>query len=165
MADEGERPARKRLPGWAVAASTAAVFVVAFLLMRLFSVGEPSLAAGGCAAVSGAAADAELTALDCDDDGASFTVVSTGGAPGCPDGVYRELTSAGQHYCLMPNFKAGRCYAPDDENRSLVLSDCAADDAFRVTEVRQGATDAGACPGGNGLDYREPPVVFCVQAP
>ena len=141
-----------------------AVFAVAFLVMRLFSVGEPSLAAGGCAAVSGADQDAGLSALDCADDDATFKIVSTGGT-GCPDGVYRELRSGGQQYCLMPNFQAGRCYAPDNANRSLAVADCTDPEAFRVTEVRTGSTDAAACPGGSGLDYRDPPVVFCVQEP
>lgn len=165
--DDGEvaRTPRKRLPAWAVAAIAVGIFVVAFLFLRYVAPGS-SADAGNCASVTGDDDTAALTPLSCDDDEATFRVASTkDGAAGCPEGAYRELRDGGTLRCLMPNFREGGCYEPDDENRAFRLADCTAAEAIRVTRVIEGSSDPAPCPGGNGLGYPEPPVVYCLETP
>ncbi|WP_156757541.1 LppU/SCO3897 family protein [Actinokineospora pegani] len=162
--DQPAPPSRRKvlLSWWAIGISTLAVFVLAFLALR-YLIPDGSDEAT-CAVVQGADEDAALTELDCSDDAATWRVATTGDAAGgCAEGAYRELRSGSTLTCLMPNFQAGRCYAPDDPNRAFVVTDCADPDAIRVTEVFEGSTDTTRCPDGNGLGYPDPPVAFCLE--
>ena len=159
------RTPRKRLPAWAVAAIAVGIFVVAFVVMRYVVPGTGS-AAGDCASVTGADENAALSPLSCDDDNATFRIASTkDAAQSCPEGAYRELRDGGTLRCLMPNFLAGRCYEPDDANRAFRQAGCDSAEALRVTGVLEGVSDPEPCPGGNGLGYPEPPVVYCLETP
>lgn len=160
------RPERSRrsVPLWAIALVVVLVAAGCYALIRFL--GSDSVA-GECASVSGADEAAAVSIVDCDDDSAAFRVGTRldDVAASCPEGAYRELPQDGELLCLMPNFRAGECYAADETNQSFKVTGCDSPESIRISRVIEGSTDPTPCPDGNGLGYPEPPTVFCIETP
>ncbi len=158
------RARRKPLPIWAVALVAVLIAGVAFVVLRLSSQDGGT---AECTAVTGVNEDARAESKDCGDEAATFRVASTKdlSETGCPEGAYRELRTADDLLCLMPNFQADKCYVADDPNQSFKVAPCEDPSSIRISEVVEGSTDPSQCPGGNGLGYPEPPMVVCIETP
>ncbi|SDD27245.1 LppU/SCO3897 family protein [Actinokineospora iranica] len=164
MTTSEPRP-RKLLPTWAVALIAVLIAGVGFVLFRYVLADSPG--AAECASVTGSDDAATVATADCGDEDATFRIAVKKdlSETGCPDGAYRELWTGENLLCLMPNFRAGNCYAEDDKNQSFRVSPCEGPDTIRISQVIDGTTDPSPCPNGSGLGYPEPPTVFCIETP
>lgn len=140
--------------------------VAALVLLGAYAIGlfdsgrgEPQVATGQCASISGAADAPRFTALDCGSDQANVKVAKIVDQGPCPSsGSGYSTYTSGVTLCLMPNFVEGSCYGQDQE-AGLLKVPCGAAQSVKVAKVLGGGA---ACGEQHTVSYPEPPVTFCL---
>jgi len=124
---------------------------------------------GDCVTLGGTTMNATIEKASCGSRASNYKIIAkTATSSSCPsdrDNYYAETLNGIEQgaYCLDIDWVVGGCMDVGGDDPKRI--DCTERglQGVRVTEIAEGASDAGACGSGLGFEYPERRFVVCVE--